>query len=89
MRLRAGLAAAGLLLLATAHAYLLTYEWLHLAYHAPSSSFVGRLGFVARLRRHHARHHRPSLMQTTNFNVSLPLFDWLLGTSHRDDDPTR
>ncbi|MFO0677560.1 MAG: sterol desaturase family protein [Polyangiaceae bacterium] len=72
---------------ATAMAYAVSYEWLHLAYHAPSSSFVGRLGFVARLRRHHARHHRPSLMQTTNFNVSLPLFDWLLGTSHRDDGP--
>ncbi|MBK7399278.1 MAG: hypothetical protein IPJ34_24170 [Myxococcales bacterium] len=29
------------------------------------------------LREHHRRHHHPRLMQRWNFNVTIPLFDWL------------
>ncbi len=73
-------AAAGWLLLLTASLFMVTYELLHLAYHAPATSFVGRLGLVRRLRAHHARHHDPRLMQRYNFNVTVPLFDWIMGT---------
>jgi hypothetical protein len=55
--------------------YVVTYEWLHLSYHLPPDSFVGRLGLVRFMRRHHAIHHDPRLMQKWNFNVSLPLWD--------------
>ena len=55
--------------------YVVTYEWLHLSYHLPPDSFIGRLGLVRFLRRHHALHHDPRLMQKWNFNVSLPLWD--------------
>ncbi len=82
----AGLALAGqhnlaALFVATSMGYVLSYEWLHLAYHLPPDSFVGRR--VTRLRKHHATHHDPSLMQSWNFNVTLPLWDWIRGTIHR------
>jgi hypothetical protein len=60
--------------------YILTYEWLHLAYHLPADGFVGRLRVTRWLRRHHQRHHHPPLMQRWNFNVTLPLWDLLRGT---------
>jgi hypothetical protein len=82
----AGLIAAGLwnpafLFAATTMAYLVSYELLHAAYHAPSASFVGRARIIARLRRHHARHHDPRLMQRWNFNVTIPLWDLVRGTA--------
>jgi hypothetical protein len=74
---------AGWLFLVTASLYMVTYEVLHLCYHAPSDSFIGRLRFLHVLRAHHAKHHDPRLMQKWNFNVTVPLFDWLLGTMAR------
>ena len=68
---------AALLGLATAMAYFVSYEWLHLAYHLPSSSRVFRLPWLARLREHHRRHHDPRLMKRWNFNVTVPVFDLL------------
>jgi hypothetical protein len=72
------------LFMATSIGYVLLYEWLHLSYHLPTSSLVGRSRIIARLRRHHARHHDPRLMQRWNMNVSIPLWDWVRGTIHRD-----
>ncbi len=63
--------------------YVLTYEWLHLAYHLPADGFVGRLWLTRWLRRHHQRHHHPPLMQRWNFNVTLPLWDLVRGTVWR------
>jgi hypothetical protein len=73
-------AGAGWLLLVTASLYLVSYEVLHLCYHAPATSFVGRLRVIRALRAHHARHHDPTLMQRWNFNVTVPLFDAIMGT---------
>jgi hypothetical protein len=73
----------GLLYLATAVGYVLSYEWLHLAYHLPRESFIGRLRIVGALRRHHATHHHPPLMQKWNFNVTFPIWDWVRGTTYR------
>lgn len=64
----------------TAVSYVLSYEWLHLAYHLPESHWIGRLRVVAALRRHHATHHSPRLMQKWNFNVTFPIWDWVRGT---------
>jgi hypothetical protein len=69
---------------ATTMAYVVSYEWLHLSYHLPPDSFVGRLGVVGVLRRHHAQHHIPELMQRWNFNVTVPFWDWVMGTIYRD-----
>ena len=72
---------AGWLFLATGSAYVLIYEYTHLAYHLPPASRIGRLPFMAALRRHHTAHHDPRLMQRWNFNVSFPIFDRILGTT--------
>lgn len=76
--------AAGWMFLVSASLYMVTYELLHLAYHAPKDSFIGRLRFISAMRRHHARHHNPRLMQRYNFNVIIPLSDYLLGTMAPD-----
>jgi hypothetical protein len=70
----------GWLALAESGFYVLTYELSHLAYHMPEDSFVGRLRLVRVLREHHRRHHHPALMQRWNFNVTVPIFDWVLRT---------
>src|SRR5207244_1451934 len=59
----------GRLFVATAVGYYLAYEWLHFSYHLAPDTFVGRLAIVRALRRHHARHHDPSLMGRYNFNL--------------------
>ena len=74
----------GALWVAAIVAYVLAYEWFHLSYHLPEESWIGRRALVRVLRRHHALHHTPALMQRANFNVTVPLWDWLLGTLARD-----
>ena len=73
-------ASAGWLFLVTAGLFMVSYELLHLAYHAPKDSFIGRRRLIAKLRAHHAKHHDPRFMQKWNFNVTVPLFDWIMGT---------
>lgn len=71
---------AALLMLIASMAFFLSYEWLHMAYHLPEQSFIGRRAFIRRLKETHRRHHEPRLMKQWNFNVTLPVFDWILGT---------
>jgi sterol desaturase/sphingolipid hydroxylase (fatty acid hydroxylase superfamily) len=68
---------AGLLLVATGLLFFLVYEWMHLIYHLPATSWVGRRGWVTYLRTLHQRHHSPKRMKRWNFNVTLPVFDFL------------
>jgi len=68
---------------ASSMGYVVAYEWLHLAYHVPADSPIGRSRLIGWLRRHHAMHHTPELMQRWNFNVTVPLADWVLGTIYR------
>jgi hypothetical protein len=80
-------AAAGWFFLLTSSLFMVTYEVLHLCYHAPEDSFIGRLRAIRLLRAHHAKHHDPRLMQKYNFNVTIPLFDWIMGTMAPKDAP--
>jgi hypothetical protein len=73
---------AGWLTVTTMMSYFLTYEWLHFAYHLQPDSWVGRLPFIARLRRHHTGHHDMALMGKWNFNITFPICDALFGTSY-------
>jgi hypothetical protein len=73
----------GWLYVAVAIGYFLTYEWLHFAYHLHPDSPVGKLPFMAALRRHHTRHHDLALMGKYNFNITFPICDWLYGTIFR------
>jgi len=75
--------AAALFVIASVLYYLL-YELLHLAYHLPADHAVARSRVVGWLRQQHQRHHDPRRMTEGNFNVSIPLFDWLLGTRLRE-----
>lgn len=73
----------GWLFLATAALYAVGYELSHLSYHLPEDSFIRRLSLVRVLREQHRRHHHPRLMQRWNFNVTVPIGDWL----HRTQVP--
>lgn len=67
----------GWLFLMTSALYVVGYELSHLSYHLPENSFIGRLWLVRVLREQHRRHHHPRLMQKWNFNVTIPIGDWL------------
>jgi hypothetical protein len=73
------------LFMAASMGYVLLYEWLHLSYHLPTDSFVGGMRLIALLRRHHATHHDPTLMQKWNMNVSIPLWDLVSGSIYRPE----
>ena len=62
-------------------AYYLVYEWFHLVHHIPPETRIGRMALVRLVRRHHTLHHDPALMARGNFNVSFPLWDWILGST--------
>jgi len=69
-----------LLFLATAFAYYLSYELMHLAYHSKPESLLARLPGIRVLRRLHTRHHDPLFMQVCNFNITWPIGDTIFGT---------
>ncbi|MFN8543880.1 MAG: fatty acid hydroxylase [Candidatus Binatia bacterium] len=69
---------------ATSMGYVVAYEWLHLSYHLPRDHPIARSRAIRWLSRCHATHHTPELMQHWNFNVTVPIADWLLGTIHPD-----
>jgi hypothetical protein len=69
--------------------YVLSYEWLHLAYHLPEESPIGRSRLIAHLRRHHQLHHATNLMHRWNFNVTVPLWDHVRGTVYHPRVPAR
>lgn len=77
---------AGVFVLA-AVLYFVSYETLHALYHLPDETLnrivLGRLGVFRRMQAHHARHHVLRRMAEVNFNVTVPLMDWLLGTKER------
>ena len=77
-----GAGAAGIFYVSVT-AYFVTYETLHALYHLPEATLakVGLGGPVFQRRRaHHRHHHRLERMSHVNFNVTFPLFDWLMGT---------
>lgn len=63
------------------------YEVTHLIYHLPKEHPLQRIGVIRWLSRHHARHHDPRLMRKWNFNVTVPLWDFLLRTNHTRKRP--
>ena len=75
----------GLLFVATAVFYFLTYEWLHFCYHLRDEAFLLRFPFVRKLRQLHLNHHNPRLMNQYNFNITIPIFDWLFGTIYKKE----
>lgn len=72
------------LFVATCMLYVVSYELFHLTYHLRPDGPIGGLRLVRALRRHHATHHDPEKMQRWNFNVTIPLWDWVRGTIWRE-----
>lgn len=60
----------------------LAYELLHLGYHQPQGRWVHRVPVFRELAHLHRIHHQRNLMNNRNFNLTIPLFDLLLGTFH-------
>jgi hypothetical protein len=69
----------------TTQGYVVSYEWLHMFYHLPRKSFIGRRWLIRKLGRHHAVHHAPERMNVWNMNVNFPLWDWVRGTIYRGE----
>ena len=84
-----GPAVAGMFFFVAA-GYFLMYESLHALYHMPAP-LLRRLHLGGRLfswmQAHHTLHHRLDRMTHTNFNVTIPLMDWLLRTNENSHDP--
>jgi hypothetical protein len=74
---------AGRIFFAVAFGYYLLYEWLHLTYHLPETSWFARNALTRWLRTTHARHHDPRRMMHKNFNITFPIFDAIMGTLDR------
>lgn len=60
--------------------YFMSYELLHTIYHLPAQHWAARLPFMQRLKRLHQSHHDLALMGRYNYNITLPLFDWVFRT---------
>lgn len=60
------------------------YEVMHFSYHVPTGSKTEacflRIPGWKYLRHTHVLHHRREIMADKNFNITLPIFDMLLGT---------
>src|SRR5688572_33474569 len=52
--------------------YVVTYEWLHLSYHLPPSSFIGRLGVIRFMRRHQDR--KSTRLNSSHSQISYAVF---------------
>jgi hypothetical protein len=62
----------------------LFYEIMHFSYHIPRGHWAEKIflyipGWLA-LRHLHELHHKRDKMAEVNFNITLPIFDFLLGT---------
>lgn len=67
--------------------YLLTYELVHLAAHAPPEYGLSGVPVLGALLEHHQRHHAWSEMHHGNFSMLFPVWDWVLGTKLRPSPP--
>lgn len=63
--------------------YFLLYEILHYISHLPENSPLLKFPFFRIMRKHHLNHHNPKLMNSKNFNIVFPLFDFLFGTFYK------
>ncbi|WP_281648182.1 sterol desaturase family protein [Parendozoicomonas sp. Alg238-R29] len=62
----------------------LFYEVMHFSYHIPRGDWAEKIFLCIpgwkQMRHTHVLHHKRELMTAANFNITLPVFDILLGT---------
>jgi hypothetical protein len=78
---------AGHLAAAAGTSCLFLYEVLHSLAHCADEGWAGKLPLVQGIRRHHRLHHDQALMSRYNFNITFPIFDWVLGTGIKAQPP--
>lgn len=66
----------------------LMYEFFHAVAHLADDNPLKRLPWLHQMGRLHQLHHRRKLMGARNFNLWLPLADWLCGTLYWDAGAT-
>lgn len=69
-------------LIAFGMAYAILAHLVHQEFHNQTGAFYSRNAYFRYLKRCHRLHHE---QPGTNFNVILPLFDWLMGTQAKAD----
>lgn len=67
----------------------LLYEVVHFCSHLPESHPILKIKYFKMMWVHHGLHHNPELMHKWNFNIVLPLADWVFGTVYEDKTHTR
>lgn len=65
--------------------FAISYEWLHYSYHQSESSWIGKRSIIKKLKVNHQKHHNPKLMNHYGFNVTVPIFDWIMRTRPRGE----
>lgn len=70
---------AASLFVACAAQYFLMYEVFHFFHHLPGFS-EHKIPLFSASRRLHSLHHAPNLMTRYNFNITIPLCDWVFRT---------
>ena len=75
---------AGYILMVTIVGQYLIYETFHYCCHVHDNWFVRHVPLVNTIRRHHTAHHNLGIMQNYNMNLTIPIADWLMGTSDLD-----
>ncbi|MBT3981136.1 MAG: hypothetical protein HOE90_07265 [Bacteriovoracaceae bacterium] len=70
----------GELFFISATSYYLFYEWPHFYYHLKSKSFLDSINWLYFLKKYHTLHHQKTKMNSWNFNLTIPVMDYLLKT---------
>ncbi len=75
---------AGYMFVLGSAVYFMLYEILHYISHLPDNHPILKIGYFNFMREHHRLHHDPKIMNIKNFDIVLPLFDWITGTMTKE-----
>jgi hypothetical protein len=71
---------AGFLTLITGAIFFFMYETIHMICHLPKNNLIFKIPGLLFLREHHRLHHDQKLMSKKNFNIVIPIWDFLMRT---------
>lgn len=73
-----------LLFFASCLSYYGIYEFIHFSTHLPNTHPILKIPFIMKAKQHHKIHHNTKLMRKWNFNIGLPLMDFVFGTLYKE-----
>ncbi len=59
------------------YSYFLLYEVIHLASHSNETNWWYKIPGISKMFWHHRKHHDPKIMNENNFNIVLPIWDYI------------